>query len=197
MKVLYIESRKKSEPIDLDYSKLPKRIFLVYSVQFKDLAQKIKKQFGKRVIGFKQVLGCSKLKSKYPILLIGSGRFHAINLALNGNEVYILEGNKFEKLEKKEIDIIKKKRQAALSRFLFSDKIGILVSLKPGQENFKKALRLKKRLSDKGKTAFIFLADNIYLEELENYNIGGWLNTSCPSLSYDSRIMNMHELTTF
>jgi len=198
---MFVEARKKLENFDvsnINIGILPEKVFLVYSVQYKSLAQKIKKKLektGKKVKGFKQVLGCSQLKSKEPILLIGSGHFHAIQLALQGNTVYILE-NKIIKLNEQEINKIKAKRKAAVSKFLASNKIGILVSTKPGQENLKQAIFLKTKLEKKGKEVKIFLADNIELKELENYDIGSWLNTSCLALTLDNKVVHLHELNT-
>ena len=149
---------------------------------------------GKEIEGFRQVLGCSDIKAKAPILLIGSGRFHAISLALKNNRVYILENDVIVKLDGKETKKIKAKRRAAFSRFLAADSIGILVSCKPGQENLSKALRLREKIRRGGKLAYLFLSDNIYLNELENYNIESWLNTSCPVLSFDAKILNLDEL---
>jgi len=197
MKVLFIEAKKKQlidiNSINLDI--LPKQLFLAYSIQYKQLAFELKKKLGKRVREFRQVLGCSVLNTKYPILLVGSGRFHALQLALQNNEVYILE-EKITKLDEREIKEIKAKRKTALMKFLAASKIGILVSAKPGQEAFKKALSLKKEIEKKGKEVKIFLADNISIEELENYDIESWVNTSCPALTTDSRIINAEELKT-
>ena len=196
MKLLFIESKKKLnlDLEEIDFSMLPKEVFLAYSIQFKELAEKIKAKLGKRVKGFSQVLGCSLIKSKYPILLVGSGRFHALNLALKGNALYILEGAKIKKLEEKEVEKIKAKRKAALSRFYSAENIGILVSTKPGQENLKEAVEIRKELAKKGKKSFIFLADNISLEELENYPIDSWVNTSCPALTFDAKVVSLWEL---
>jgi len=196
MKLLFIESKKKLnlDLAEIDFSMLPKEIFIAYSVQFKELAEKIKAKLDKRVKGFQQVLGCSVLKSEYPILLVGSGKFHALNLALKGNSLYILEGAKIAKLDEKEVEKIKAKRKAALSRFYSAQKVGILVSTKPGQENLNNAVKLRKELAKKGKTAAIFIADNINLEELENYPINSWVNASCQALTFDARIVSIQEL---
>lgn len=202
MKIMFVEAKKKLTDFNIDsinFNILPKQIFLAYPVQYKELAEKIKNKLqekGKKVIGFRQVLGCSRLKSKAPILLVGSGKFHALQLALQNNQVYILE-EKIRKLEEKEIENIKAKRKVALSKFLAAEKVGILVSLKPGQENLKKALILKKKLEKKGKEVKIFLADNINIEELENYDIESWVNTACPALPLDcldNRIVNTDEI---
>jgi len=193
-KIMFVEAQRKLN-IDVNKIKLPKSpVFLAYSIQYKELALQVKKKLGKKVKGFKQVLGCSKLKSQYPILLIGSGKFHAIQLALQGNEVYILEGMKISKLGNKELAKIKAKRKTALMKFLTAEKIGILVSTKRGQENLQAARRLKKRLEKKDKEAFLFVGNNINIGELENYNIDSWVNTACSALTFDSRIVNIDEI---
>ncbi len=197
MKIMFVEAKRKFSDFDVDsinLSVLPEKIFLAYSIQYEKLAEKIKEKLGNRIAGYKPVLGCSKIKSKHPILLISSGKFHALHLALQDNVVYILEGNLIRKLDEKETEKIKAKRKAALSKFLSANRIGILVSTKPGQENLKKALALKKKLEKKGEKIQIFLADDINLSELENYNIDSWINTACRALSYDSRIINLHEI---
>ncbi len=198
MKIMFVEAKKKLGDSfnigDINLDILPDKVFLVYSIQYKQLVEKIRKKLGKKITGFKQVLGCSKLKTEHPILLIGSGCFHALQLALQGNIVHTLEGNQINKIEDSEIKKIKDKRKTSLSKFLSAEKIGILVSIKLGQENLKKALKLKRNLEKKEKQARIFLADNINLNELENYNIESWINTSCPALTFDSRIVHLSEL---
>ena len=200
MKTLFIEAQKKLnvEVNSINLKTLPEKVFLAYSIQYKKLAEGVRKKLvklGKKVTGFKQVLGCTKLKSKVPILLVGSGRFHALNLALQGSEVYILEGKSVSKVEDNEIKKLKGRRKAALTRFLTADSVGILVSSKPGQERLKEALALKKKLEKKGKKARIFLTDTIALSELENFPIDSWVNTACPSLILDdSRVLNIDEV---
>ena len=51
-----------------------------------------------------------------------------------------------ENLEQ-EIEQLKIKRKTALMKFLNADKIGILVSTKPGQENMKQAQKIKEKLA--------------------------------------------------
>ena len=196
MKLLFIEAQKKRDLNlkEIDFSILPKEVFIAYSIQFKGLAEQLKRKLGKRVKGFQQVLGCSSIKSQYPLLLVGSGRFHALNLALKGNILYILEGVKIAKLDEKEVEGIKSKRKAALARFYSAEKVGILVSTKPGQENLKEAVKIRENLIKKGKNTFIFLADSISLEELENYPIDSWVNTSCQALTFESKVVNSWEI---
>lgn len=203
MKTLYIESKLKNLELNLpigEIKKLPKKLFLAYSIQYKDLAESIKlllKSNNITVTKFQQVLGCSKIsnKSNLPILLIGTGRFHAINLYLQAPEIYVLENNKIIKISAQEIEQLKIRRKTALMKFLNADKIGILVSTKPGQENIKQAVKLKDKLKKKNKQAYILLSNNINIAELENFNIDSWINTACPGLALDSnKIVNMDEV---
>ncbi len=82
--------------------------------------------------------------------------------------------------------------------FLSTDTVGILVSIKPGQENLKQAIELKKKIEKSGKSdkkAFIFIADIISIEELENFTCKAWINTACPNIIFDStKIINPDDL---
>jgi diphthamide biosynthesis enzyme Dph1/Dph2-like protein len=199
-KILYVESRQKNIGAELNRSeikKLPKKIFLAYSIQYKDLAISIKKQLEEsniKIDGFQQVLGCSKIKTKLPILLISTGRFHAENLFLQAPIIYTLENNKILKAKGEEIEKLKSRKKAALVKFLNADKIGILVSEKFGQENLKKAIELKKKLDGK-KKAYIFISDSLDINQFENFNIDFWVNTACPGLSFDTnKIINIEDI---
>jgi len=202
MKVLFIESKLKNlEDFDLSVeqiAKLPKKLFFVYSIQYKSLAQKIKKQLEEnkiKITGFQQVLGCSKINTKDPVILIGAGRFHAINLYSQAPEVYVLDNNIISRISGKEIESLKNKRKAALLKFLNAKNIGILLTTKPGQENMVQALALREKLIKKGKNAFIFISNNIDISQFENFDIDCWVNTACPGLSYDNpAIINYSEL---
>jgi len=207
MKIMFIESKLKNIDFNLDkkeISKLPKKICLFYSIQYRDLASSIKAQLLKAkvtVSKFEQVLGCSKFntnKDKLPILLIGSGRFHAINLYSQFDEIYLLESKKIVKISKKEIEEVRARRRGALINFLSADRIGILVSTKPGQENMTQAEELKKKLKKKGKQVYVFVSNNIDMNQFENFNIQSWINTACSGLANDSsKIINFNELPNF
>ncbi len=197
MKTLFIEARKKIKLQEKTKNKLAKLlspIYIYYTIQYKDYASQVKEFLqdkGKQIKGFKQILGCSALKpgTKEPILYIGSGLFHIYNIGKQTSEkvpIYILDSGKLRKLDKKELDKIDNKKKASLSRFYSADKLGILVSCKPGQLQMNKAIRVKDRFEKKDKKAYLFLADNININELENYDIDCWLNTACPGLSLDS-----------
>ncbi len=204
MKVLFIETKKKSQAgnISLDEIKAKfTKLHILYSIQYKSLAEQIKKKLVKEKIkikGFEQVLGCSKIKPKADLLLIGSGKFHAINLALSsGKEVYIYNINKLDKISKQEIEKQRKKQKGRLLKFYRGNSIGILVSSKLGQKNMKKAKQIKKKLEKKfpNKNFYLFISNNIIIDDLENYDISIWINTACPGLEYDSgNILNYENL---
>ena len=91
MKTLFIPIKSKlsfnKKDILETSKKLPINIVITYSIQYKELAINIKKILAKKhkILLFSQVLGCSILnlpKSTEAILLIGSGKFHALSLAL-------------------------------------------------------------------------------------------------------------------
>lgn len=207
MKILYIKARKK---IKLNKEKLaelekilPDIISIAYSIQYEKLAEEVRNELAKnkriKILGFSQILGCSEIKTGSSILLISSGRFHALNLALSsGREIIVFDNFSISKITRQEIGKEKQKQKGKYLKFLASDNIGIIVSSKYGQENLKLACRLKKKLISKGKAVNIFLADNINLQELENFPCEIFINTACPGLSLDSsKIINHNQLELY
>lgn len=210
MKTLFIEAKYKGK-IELNkkiITKLPERIGLVSTVQFVDQLGLIKEQLKKcnknGLIGG-HILGCDfskaeKIKNKVDCFLyVGTGNFHPFGLAYTIKKpvfVYNPLDNILEKIGEKEIDGYKKRRKGALLKFLSAENIGILVSIKPGQNQLKKALALKKKLKDKN--CYVFIADTIDLNELENFPfIEAWVNTACPRLVEDKiGIINIEEIKT-
>lgn len=203
MKTLFIPAKIKSKankPKILEISKkLPKNIAIAYSIQYKDIAFEIKDILSKthKITKLVQVLGCSKpnfSKNTKAILLISSGKFHAIPLGIETKlPIYILEHNILRKISKQDIESFKKKQKASYLKFLNADKIGILVSTKPGQQNLKKALELKKKI--KNKKSYLFISNTIDVNEFENFGLSSWVNTACPRLDMDhSSIINRDKI---
>lgn len=211
MKVLYIEARSKTKGkeffIDPSFIKtLPKRVFLTYSIQFKSQAEAMKKALMAKNIaveGFQQVLGCSKLKVKenIPIILVGQGRFHALNLAIQNNRPIILYSNGSSMvIGEKELKEHEKKKEASANLFLHAKSIGIIVTSKPGQENLKLAEDIKEKIMKKypEKKVFLFISGNINVAEFENFHIDFWINTACPGISINSpRLANPDDIHEF
>ena len=202
MKTIFIPAKSK---LQLDKSEilsiqkeLPKNIALAYSVQYEKQAKQIKYFLEKnhKITFFSQVLGCSKPnfpKNTNVILLITDGKFHAFSLATESKlPVYVFENSSLKKISKEETEKFEKKQKASYLKFLNAEKIGILISTKPGQENLKRALYLKKKL--KSKKSYLFISNNIDAKEFENFSIDSWLNTACPRLDMDSNIINMNKL---
>ena len=203
MKTLFIPTKIKSKvnkPKILSLSKkLPKNIALTYSIQYKEQAKEIKSLLSKshKITKFIQVLGCSKpnfSKNTKAILLISDGRFHGVSLAIQTRlPVYVLENNQLTQISKKDIEKFEKKQKASYVKFLNADKIGILVSTKPGQQNLKRALDFKKKL--KNKKSYLFISNNINTPEFENFGLDSWVNTACPRLDIESNsIINIDKI---
>jgi 2-(3-amino-3-carboxypropyl)histidine synthase len=200
MKTIFIPVKTNYEIDEKKISSLnlPKNISICYSIQYQSIAEKIKSILeGKHKINsFFQVLGCSN--PKFPkntdaVLLISSGRFHAVSLAI-GSELplYLFENNNLIKISEDEIEDLRKKKKSAYLKFLNSEKIGILISTKPGQENLKRAISLRKNL--KNKNSYLFISNEINIGEFENFNIGSWINTACPRMDFDSPVINISDL---
>ncbi len=198
MKTLFIPAKIKSEINEKKISqlKLPINIAIAYSIQYKEIAEKVRAILSKKhkITLVIQVLGCSS--PKFPkqteaILLLSSGKFHAVSLAFEtGIPVYVLESDNLKKISKEEIDLLNKKKMASYMKFLNEEKIGVLISTKPGQENLEKALSLKL----KNKKTYLFLSNNIDINEFENFGIKSWVNTACPRLDFDSSVINLKNL---
>jgi 2-(3-amino-3-carboxypropyl)histidine synthase len=209
MKILHLEAQKKHVQ-DIDprlFKILPEKIGLLYTVQYRALFEKIKKELekqkkkviiGKALLDGGQITGCNTesataVEDKIDcFVLVSSGFFHAISLALSVSKpIYIIREGRIEQFEKEEIEQLRKKRKAAVSKFLLADKIGIIVSTKHGQNNLKKAIEIQKKIK---KESFIFIAETINLKEMENFKIDSWINTACPGLAYDyPNILNLNE----
>ena len=194
--ILCLEAQKKQvsfNKLAFEQASLPPELYLAYSIQYKPLALEVKKFLESKKIlvkGFTQVLGCSDIKTNLPILLVGSGKFHALNLALSNKEVYIYNStmNQIETIQESELQAIKAKNQAKISKFLILDEIGLLVSTKPGQKQLARALLLKSKIEKAypTKKIFLFISNNFNLSELENFNIQLFINSACRGLANDS-----------
>ncbi len=199
MKVLFVEARKKFKDVKIE-GRLPKKLHIIYTIQYKNLAEKIRDKIKDEtdVVEFQQVLGCSKIKPKAPILFIGSGKFHLINILKRSGglkkKIFTFKEGEIKELKsiKEEVKKIEKLERGKLLKFYSSEKIGLLVSIKRGQIN-KKAVEIKNKLEKKfrDKKFYLFFSDNINLNELENFDIDIFINLACPGIEFDSeKIIN-------
>ncbi len=199
MKIMMVEGRYKGniDLSNLDTSLLPKSIGLATTVQFLDYMEDITHFLsgkGKEVFIDKmrqkyegQLLGCDqgaaeKIKGKVgAFLYIGTGIFHPLGIALSTNkDVFCYDPLHaiMSKIDMKQVERYNAKRKGAYLRFLEAKEIGFLVSLKPGQNNFKKAVEWKKKLKDKN--CYILAFDTLDFNQIENFPfIECWVNTAC------------------
>jgi len=101
--------------------------------------------------------------------------------------------NKIKEINKKDIEKQIQKYKRNLKLFINSKTLGILVTIKPGQQYLNSAKNLKEKLKEQGKKAYIFIDNNINLSQLENYPfIQCWVNTACPRIGTDD-ILNIEK----
>ncbi|HLD38377.1 MAG TPA: diphthamide synthesis protein [Candidatus Nanoarchaeia archaeon] len=197
-----------------------KSVALFASVQFTDLKDFIKEleenkikvniTKAKRTNEKMQILGCDCYEDSFQdniiensdaILYIGDGLFHPKALLLsqikskNFKPIIIFDpiANKIKEINKKDIEKQIQKYKRNLKLFINSKTLGILVTIKPGQQYLNSAKNLKEKLKEQGKKAYIFIDNNINLSQLENYPfIQCWVNTACPRIGTDD-ILNIEK----
>ncbi len=199
---------------NIDFSIIKeKRIGLVTTAQHLDLLPVMKEMLEKERIdanGVKQlrkkafvggkILGCwtanaEKIAGRVDaFLFIGSGSFHPLALkstdalcASNalGKKLYALDLEKMKIRDmSKEALLFERKRYARIFKAKDAKTFGILVSSKAGQLNLAEAERIKKRLEQRDKKAYILVMDKITDENLY-LGIDAFVNTACPRISED------------
>ena len=204
MKVLHIHAKSTAD-VKLSESAinaLPAKIGLVTTIQHLHKLDEVKKQLENAVIGG-QVLGCNVETAKQiadkvdAFLFVGSGEFHPIAVALE-TEKKVFKWNpltqKLSVVKEEDIEKYKRRRKGALVKYLSANKVGILVSTKPGQSNIIKAMELANK---KDKEYYIFAFDTLNISDLENFPfIECWVNTACPRIADEkSNIVNVGEIT--
>jgi len=199
MKIMMVEGRYRGEInlSNLDTGILPKTIGLATTAQFLDYVGEIKQHLesnGKVMFIDKirqkyegQLLGCDtgaaeKIKENVDAFLyVGTGIFHPLGIALNiDKDVFCYDpiNSIMSKIDRTQIERYNLKRKGAYMKFLESTEIGVLVSLKPGQNNFRKAVELKKQFRDKN--FYIFAFDSLDFNQIENFPfVQCWVNTAC------------------
>ncbi len=214
MKKLFLEVRRKvsgKEDFSILNSLEGEVISLASTIQYLDFIPLVKnylESLGKKVLIKKgsfyegQVIGCNPIafdKNADKLLLIADGKFHAKNNALLLNrEIFVFNLSKLESFSLEDLENEKKKIKSKKVKFLSSDKVGLIVSIKPGQ-NFPEISSLAKKIEKKGKEVYTFETNNINLNELENFpDLKIWINTACYGLGLDDpRIINLKDLNEF
>lgn len=185
-----------------------KKIGLGIVVQWQDFLNGIKEKFVG--MGFEvfvgspdpplryegQILGCSyntlfKVSDQVDCFLVVGSRFHGLGFALQTEKnVYVIdpEAGKIEDLSP-EVDKLLRNRYAYIEKFKESKRIGIIVSVKPGQCRLELAMRLRKMLRGSGKEAEILVMDDVLPEQLMGLPFKAFVNTACPRISVEDQYM--------
>lgn len=189
-------------------NKLPKNVCVLTTVQYIKGLSNIIRQLKKNKINVEtlklkhskykgQMLGCSFTTEALnifseAILFIGDGLFHPKIIKLKTEKpVYAFNPLTEELTEVKESDVknIKDRLTGALLKYHDSKNIGILVSIKPGQNKLEEALRLKEEIKKENKNAFVLLCETLDFNDLINYTfIDVFVNTLCPRIGFDDNI---------
>ena len=202
MKTLFIEARAKGLKIPKEIIfKLPDTIALAATVQFAGDIENIKEMIektGRQVILYQgaksryqgQILGCDVEKIEEDVdafLYIGDGIFHPKMLVIKNNKpvfAYDPFSEKFDRLDTGDIERMMKRKKGAYLKFMSSDNIGILISVKTGQYTPNARAKLEEKYPDK--KFYAFVADTIDFTQLENFPfIECWINTACLRIGYD------------
>ena len=192
--------------------KLPPKLILAMPVQFlghqKEIVSQLK-NVGKDVIIFKshhgkhsgQILGCDILRFDVvadAFFYIGDGKFHPTALLYENNKpvfCYNPFDNSLIVRTSEELEKVQQKKKGQMAKLVISKNVGLLITTKLGQNEFKRVENLRERLENKGKSVFVFIADEINLIQLENFNfIDVWINTACPRIVEDFKCLNFTDL---
>uniref|UniRef100_A0A7J2TGD7 2-(3-amino-3-carboxypropyl)histidine synthase n=1 Tax=Archaeoglobus fulgidus TaxID=2234 RepID=A0A7J2TGD7_ARCFL len=144
---------------------------------------------GKRAELPGQVLGCDysaiRNSKAEAVVFIGDGIFHAKGAAIySGKKVYALNPMNLELLEIDARDFIRE-RFSLVSRCVGLEKLGIIVSSKPGQKRLKLAEEIRRKAKERRMKAVIIYFWDVTPEKLENLPFEFYVNTACPRISYD------------
>lgn len=203
VKTVFIPAKAKDINLKvLDKLKIKeKKIGLISAIQYIDYLEKAKEileEKGHKVSIAGQMVGCNAsnaLKLKVDaFVFIGSGEFHPLELSKITKEIYLVNpfSGKVSKFSKEDLKKLENKQKGKIKKYLMANKIGILVSTKPGQEHLKNAIYFAENC---GKEAYIFLANDI--DNLEDFNnIDVWVNTACPRIG-GKNIVSMRDVLKY
>ncbi|MCX8191108.1 MAG: diphthamide biosynthesis enzyme Dph2 [Candidatus Aenigmarchaeota archaeon] len=170
-----------------------KKIGIVYSLQYKKLAENLKKELEdeKEVLIGGQILGCnvSNLllleKEVDAILVISAGKFYHIYPSIKSKKpVFLLDVEKTDFLDlEKEVEKIKKIKEWNRNVFKNAKEVGILLSWKKGQvREFK---QIYDSLRKMGKKVYILAFDDLEENFLEGIKVDVLINLACPRIGVD------------
>ncbi|HYY49080.1 MAG TPA: diphthamide biosynthesis enzyme Dph2 [Thermoplasmata archaeon] len=202
--------------IDAAEPRLPKRVGLLTTTQFRHWLPAVKERLEKkghivrigqpdrRVAYAGQVLGCDYHTATAieedvdGYLYIGTGDFHPLGVAiLVDKPVIIADPERGTARDLAEVrDRILRQRSAAIARAKDAEVFGIIVSRKIGQERMGLARDLKGLAEKHDRTAQIFLMDLVAPELLQGYRVDAWVNTACPRIAIEDVLQYKEPMLT-
>ncbi len=217
MDIMHVEARYPEQfTLPKDFiEKLPSEVTVFTTVQFLDSLDAAAKQLedaGLTVHLIKprhcqhvgQILGCSttNFEVKGDFVYLGDGLFHPKALVMrNKKTVYAFDPKTKNQsiVDVASIEPILKRLKASFTRFLMAKNVGVLITLKQGQQKEFLAKTLEKDYPDKN---FYFFVDNTYdFQSLSNFPfIEVFLNTMCERIGLDDAnvqdipILNVEDL---
>ncbi len=197
----------------LEYLKKYKKVGLYASVQFCNQLKKVKEQLtelgieivtskAKRTNVASQLLGCDNYHNSLNVdfsefdvfLYVGDGKFHPLALVYaqkdckEWKEIICNDpiANTFNLLDYNHIKTILRKYRGSLKKFFAAENVGVIVTIKPGQEHLRVSYGLEKKYPNK--KFYYFIDNNVSFDQLENFNfIDVWVNTACPRVGFDDQ----------
>ncbi|MBS3170071.1 diphthamide synthesis protein [Candidatus Woesearchaeota archaeon] len=204
------------ETLDYLKKKKYQTVGLYASVQFVNQLDRVREQLEKekmsvitskadrtQVIG--QLLGCDNYHHSLNLsaaeekeidcyLYVGDGRFHPLALVYSQKDApkkkEIVGNDPISKslflVSADDVKVILAKYRSSLMKFLTAKTLGVITTIKPGQEQFRPSLALETKYPDK---RFYHFIDNVVsFDQLENFPfIEVWVNTTCPRVGFDDQ----------
>jgi len=154
-----------------------------------------------------QLLGCDNDKEALNLtekqwqeadafLYIGDGKFHPLALVFSQKDLSEQERKEIicndpmteqmKVMGESEVKNILNKYRASLMKFIAAERVGVLVTIKPGQQQLRASFALEKKYPQK---KFYYFIDNVIsFDQLENFPfIEAWVNTACPRIGFDDQ----------
>ena len=141
-----------------------------------------------------QVLGCDYTNAKAisqnveAFLFVGGGRFHPLGLALTTMKP-VVAADPFEcRAYSLDADArrILRQRWAEIEEARKAETYGVIIGLKPGQKRLREAFRIKNKIEEAGKKAYLISLREITDQMLRNFReFEAYINTACPRISID------------
>jgi 2-(3-amino-3-carboxypropyl)histidine synthase len=142
-----------------------------------------------------QVLGCYYRNAQAvagevgAYLYVGGGEFHPKGLVMSTGKPVVV-ANPFNAtvrlMTEDDLMGLAKRRVAQIAAAKMAERIGVLVSSKPGQRATVVAETLRARFAEKGCEAVIIYLDEVRAEHLNNFvEAEAFIDTACPRLAVD------------